>query len=53
MAKTKLVLLFDHSIIISAAVVQYLQEKRVLADPLNGGEEVALQGNISAFLPSE
>lgn len=49
----KLVLLFDHSIVIRAAVVQYLQQKGVLADPLNGGEKVALQGNICAFLPSE
>lgn len=39
--------------IYSAAVVQYLQQQRVLADPLNGGEKVALQGNICAFLPSE
>ena len=38
---------------ISTEVVNHLQQQRVLADPLNGGEKVALQGNVCAFLPSK
>lgn len=37
----------------TGAVVQYLEQQGVLADPLNGGEQVALQGDLCAFLPSE
>lgn len=36
-----------------AVAVRYLQQKRVFADPLNGSEKVALQGNICAFLPTK
>lgn len=31
----------------------YLQQQRVLADPLNWSEKVALQGNVCALLPTE
>lgn len=47
-------LLFDVRVkFLIVAGAQYLQQQGVLANPLNGSEEVALQGNICAFLPSE
>lgn len=36
-----------------AALGQYLQQQRVLADPLNWSEKVTLQGNVCALLSSK
>lgn len=35
------------------AAVPHLQQQRVLADPLDGREKVALQRNVGALLPSK
>lgn len=34
-------------------MTQYLQQQRIFADPLNRCEQVSLQGDICAFLPSQ